>query len=786
MFEEIKDTAEIDAQVKNNNSLAGYLQQSLAVICNDNKLISAYNRLKCYHIIDLLYHLPHSFIDRRYSPELWQYLDGVVASFKVKVISHKPPPSNASKNPTQGKAPYRILCENNSGTLTLVYFKAKPAWMHKILPIGEVRIVSGKVENYNGQNQIAHPDFVVHPDDKNKVWKNEAQYSMVAGINNQQINKDIDRIFADIDEILAANKVGIVAGEWINKRYLDSHGWHGWYDSLKIAHGRAEGAQSLEEGYLPSAQEQQLFGHNIGHNIGHNVEYHWEGDNEHQISADGLEVKHQKNAVKRLAYDELFAHQLALLIMRQNFTKQPAEKLPVTGALRKVLLEEIIPFKLTKSQQDAIDEINKDISSGYRMYRLLQGDVGSGKTLVGMMAIFAAIEAGKQAVLMAPTEILAKQHYEYFMENYKKLCDFQKLNPQKLNSEHEFSKIKLREPLLLTGNDRGKGRDFLIMRIMSGEAQIIIGTHALFSDDVVYKDLAMIVIDEQHRFGVAQREMLEKKSRYGHVLMMSATPIPRSLTMALCGDMACSKMMDKPAGRKPITTRIMSLDRVNELLQRIKHNIEQHQTQIYWICPLVEESELLDLTAAEQRYHQLQDYFGEQVGLVHGKMKPNEKEQVMNRFSNGELAILIATTVIEVGVNVPNATIMIIEHAQRFGLAQLHQLRGRVGRGDKESSCILLYGDRLSNNGRARLDIMRSSEDGFEIAERDLQIRGAGDILGDKQSGLPDFYVADLQKHSDLLAAARHDAMILLEQDNSFSLSDRGRAANELLKLFSY
>lgn len=469
---------------------------------------------------------------------------------------------------------------------------------------------------------------------------------------------------------------------------------------------------------------------------------------------------HDAPARARLAYDELLANQLALQIVRRKQRKRPGRSIDGDGTLRE-RLEQSLPFSLTGSQRIACSEIAGDMKSDSRMLRLLQGDVGSGKTVVALMAMLTAAEQGAQAALMAPTEILARQH-------------FATIEP--LAEAIDVSVI------LITGRDKGKKREKLVSRLNSGDTPIVIGTHALLQDDIGFDDLALVVVDEQHRFGVHQRLALAGKGAAADILVMTATPIPRTLMMTAYGDLETSRLTEKPAGRKPIETRAMPLSRLEDVVDRLRPAIASG-ARIYWVCPLVEDSDVLDVAAATERQAALAQRFGDRVGLVHGRLKAAEKDAVMARFAGGELDILVATTVIEVGVDVPEATIIVIEQAERFGLAQLHQLRGRVGRGDRPSSCILLYGEPLGETAKARLKVMRDTDDGFVIAEEDLRLRGAGEVLGTKQSGLPQFRMADLAVHADLIDTARDDALLILEKDPDLK-SERGKAMRTLLYLF--
>jgi ATP-dependent DNA helicase RecG len=466
---------------------------------------------------------------------------------------------------------------------------------------------------------------------------------------------------------------------------------------------------------------------------------------------------------QRLAYDELLAGQLALALVRQSFKQQPGRSVVGDGRIR-AQIADALPFALTNSQRQALKEIAHDISAPHRMLRLLQGDVGSGKTVVALMAMAIAVEAGAQAALMAPTEVLARQH----AETVAPLADSAGLTIG-----------------LLTGREKGKARDTLLERLKTGEIDILIGTHALFQSDVEFKDLAFAVIDEQHRFGVHQRLALQMKGgkQGANLLVMTATPIPRTLLMTHYGDLDVSRLTEKPAGRKPIVTKAVPVDAIERLIERLRVQLGEG-AQVYWVCPLIESSDRSELAAAEARAAHLAQVFGAgKVGLLHGAMTATAKDQTMAAFAGGLLKVLVATTVIEVGVNVPNANIMVIEHAERFGLAQLHQLRGRVGRGSRESFCMLLYKAPLGENARERLEMLERTEDGFLIAEKDLDLRGGGEVLGARQSGMPEFRVAEVPSFAELLAAARDDARLILSQDPELK-SPRGEALRLLLYLF--
>ncbi len=648
-------------------------------------------------IVDLLWHFPSSLIDRRCNLKLNMVQNGKIWSGKVRVVEHCPPKSK--------KQPYRIVVEDETEQLILVFFKIYAQSLLNNFPVGKEKIVSGKIEIFNNCLTMNHPDYVVDVSTPEKLPEIEPVYPLTAGVTNKMLIKLMPQVLARVPDF----------PEWLEQSVLEKNGW----DSFK---------KSLFKVHYPQ-------------------------------SFDDLEPNCP--ARRRLAYDELLANQLSLAIVRSKMKHTQGRSIAGDGHLRRKLMENL-EFELTKAQQRVIAEIQSDMAAKYRMSRLLQGDVGSGKTIVALMTMLNAVECGLQTAIMAPTEILAKQHFESLAE----IC----------------SKIGV-EIALLTGSIKGKKREGILTRLISGEIDILVGTHALFTDDVVFKNLAYIVIDEQHRFGVNQRLKLSEKGRFCDCLVMTATPIPRTLVLTQFGDMEYSKIDELPAGRKPVVTSMLNLNKLNEVKSALMHKIKNSQTQAYWVCPLVEESEKVDLSAACERFENLKETFGDMVGLVHGKMKEAEKNQVMERFKNGEIKILVSTTVIEVGVNVPNATLMIIEHAERFGLAQLHQLRGRIKRGFEASNCVLMYGYPLSAVARERLNIMRKTEDGFEISEKDLELRGGGEVLGTKQSGFSNFKIADLSVHSELLYAANKHAELILNRDPELR-SPQGQNLRTLLYLF--
>lgn len=600
--------------------------------------------------------------------------------------------------------PYRVRCKDETEALDLVFFNPHKDYIEKNLPVGATVIVSGRIDYYNGRAQIVHPDAIGTPEDIGEIAIVEPVYPMTQGLTAKPVRK----------AVLAALSRAPVLPEWQDEAWRAKNNWPSWHEALHTLHNPP--------------------------------------------GLNGIAPDHP--ARMRLAYDELLANQLTLALVRHHSRRQSGRSLAGDGRLRKALLK-ALPFTLTGAQERALHEIYADMKDPTRMLRLLQGDVGSGKTVVAALSLLNAVECGTQAALMAPTEILARQHAE-------------SLRPWLDAAGVRYA--------VLTGRDKGKARAVLLQQIASGAAQIVIGTHALFQDGIAFDDLGCAVIDEQHRFGVHQRLQLSSKSKATDVLVMTATPIPRTLTLTAYGDMDVSRLDEKPPGRKPIDTRLLSRDKVEDLAEKLLQQTRAG-ARVYWVCPLVEESEILDLAAATERYEILQARFGNRVGLIHGKMKPAEKDEVMRQFTAGEISVLVATTVIEVGVNVPEATIMVIEHAERFGLAQLHQLRGRVGRGGDKSFCFLVYASPLSETAKERLSTMRDTEDGFLIAEKDLKLRGGGEILGTRQSGLIQFRLADLAAHGALLAAARDDAQLIIEKDVELQ-NVRGDALRHLLYLF--
>ena len=647
-------------------------------------------------VVDLLWHLPVGVVDRRNAPTVAKAQPGTVATITVTIDEHI-----VSHN---RRAPYRVWCSDKTGKLCLTYFNGREDYLRKLLPVGERRVISGKVELYQGDVQMTHPDHVVPVEELESILRVEPVYGLTAGLTQRPLQKAITAAVERAPEL----------PEWQDAAYLKKQKWPAWKAALATAHA----------------------------------------------PADEADLSPTTPARARLAFDELLASQLAIALVRHHNRSLPGRATKGDERLQKRALA-ALPFKLTPSQTFATAEIAGDMAKPERMVRLLQGDVGSGKTLVAFLAMLTAVEAGAQGALMAPTELLARQHYAT------------------IAPLAEAAGVTL---ALLTGRDGSRQKKETLAGLADGTIQLAVGTHALVQEDVEFADLALAVVDEQHRFGVHQRMALSSKSQAVDLLVMTATPIPRTLMLAAYGDLDVSKLTEKPAGRQPIDTRTLPLERIGEVAEAVGRMVATG-ARVYWVCPLIEESEDVDLANAEERHRLLSARFPDKVGLVHGRVKSAEREATMAAFADGRLSILVATTVIEVGVDVPAATVMIIEHAERFGLAQLHQLRGRVGRGSAKSTCLLLYAQPLGETAKARLAIMRETEDGFRIAEEDLKLRGAGELLGTRQSGLPDMRLADLAAHGELLQAAQDDARLIVDRDPELQ-SDRGQALRALLYLF--
>ncbi len=678
-------------------NLFGYFRDVDSLRGIGPRLAAALERLCGRRVRDLLFHAPSQVIDRSAVPKIADVLTGMRATIAVEVREHVPAANRRS--------PYKVIVGDDSGTMTLVFFHGRGDWLKKQLPVGEQRYVCGEVEDFQGQWQMAHPDYILRPDALEDLPRIEPVYPLTEGVSNKVIRKAVMQALSTVPAL----------DDWQDTGARDAAGWPSFNAALAALHA----------------------------------------------PESGMDLSPLSPVRARLAYDEILADQLAIALVRNRERARKGRAVTSDGSLT-ARAQAALPYQLTGDQQAALDAVVADMRSDKAMLRLLQGDVGSGKTVVAFLAALHSIEAGHQAALLAPTEILAQQHF------------------MTLRALGESVGISV---ALLTGRIKGKARAELLAALAAGDIDLLIGTHAIIQDAVVYHDLALAIIDEQHRFGVAQRLALARKGAAGvDVLGMTATPIPRTLTLALFGDMDVSRIAEKPPGRKPITTRVVARERLDAVVDSLRRAFAQG-AQAYWVTPLIAESASTDMAAAEERFAHLQQHFGDKVGLLHGQMLARDKDAVMARFAEGALNLLVATTVIEVGVDVPAASIMIIEGAERFGLAQLHQLRGRVGRGDQDSSCLLIRGDHLSDVAKERLKVIRDSEDGFFLAEEDLRLRGAGEILGKRQSGLPSMLFADYAVHGELLARARKEARYLVEMD-ALNTGARGAALRTLLYLF--
>jgi ATP-dependent DNA helicase RecG len=652
-------------------------------------------------LVDLLLHLPASVIDRRAQPKIRDAAQGTVVTLEVTVDRHRPPP------PRNPRAPFLVYASDDTGDVVLTFFRAKPGYVEKLLPVGAKRYVSGTLQMYDGIPQIVHPDRVVDEAGFSKLSGIDPVYPLTEGLALGSLRRAMTQALQKLPEL----------PEWISPEVIRRCKFPNIAEALKRVHVPIELTDILPEGPFWS----------------------------------------------RLAFDELLAGQLALALVRAQLRRPAGDRHAGDGHLRKKIID-ALPYALTSSQQQASAAIADDLRQPIRMLRLLQGDVGSGKTVVALLAAAAVAEVGKQAALMAPTEILARQHIKT-------------ITPL---AERAGMRVAI-----LTGREKGRERRDILARLEAGEIDFLVGTHALIQDDVNFKALALAVVDEQHRFGVRERLALTAKGEAVDVLVLSATPIPRTLVLTYFGDMDVSELREKPAGRQPIDTRAVASSRIHEVIDAVGRALEKGKL-VYWIVPLVEESEaegIEHLTNATERFASLQQRFGDRVGLVHGQMRGPEKDRVMAQFAAGEIGVLVATTVVEVGVDVPAATIMVIENAERFGLAQLHQLRGRIGRGSEASTCILLYKEPLNEMSKARLKVIRETTDGFMIAEEDLKLRGEGDVLGVRQSGLPGYRIARSDVHAQLITQARDEALRIMK-DNPKLAGARGEALRCLLYLY--
>ena len=652
-------------------------------------------------LVDLLLHLPASVIDRRARPKIRDAVPGTVVTLEVTVDRHRPTPGR------NARAPHLVYASDDTGDVVLTYFRAQPGYVEKLLPVGSKRYVSGTLQMYDGMLQMMHPDRVVDEAGFAKLSGIDPVYPLTEGLALGSLRRAMAQALQKLPDL----------PEWISPDVIRRCKFPPIAEALNRVHMPVELTDILPDGPFWS----------------------------------------------RLAFDELLAGQLALALVRAQLRRPAGDRHAGDGHLRSKIID-ALPYALTASQRQAAAAIADDLRQPVRMLRLLQGDVGSGKTVVALLAAAAVAEVGKQAALMAPTEILARQH----IKTITPLAERAGLSVA-----------------ILTGREKGKERRELLARLAAGEIDFLVGTHALIQDDVVFKALALAVVDEQHRFGVRERLALTAKGDAVDVLVLSATPIPRTLVLTYFGDMDVSELREKPAGRQPIDTRAVPSSRLDEVMDAVGRALEAGKL-VYWICPLVEESEaegIDHLTNATERFESLQKRFGDRVGLVHGQMKGAEKDRVMAQFAAHEIGLLVATTVVEVGVDVPAATIMVIENAERFGLAQLHQLRGRIGRGSEASTCLLLYKEPLNEMSTARLKVIRETTDGFRIAEEDLKLRGEGDVLGIRQSGLPGYRIARSDVHAQLITQARDEALRIMK-DNPKLTGERGEALRCLLYLF--
>ncbi|WP_281017319.1 MULTISPECIES: ATP-dependent DNA helicase RecG [unclassified Minwuia] len=661
-------------------------------------------KLEVTRILDLLWLLPHSHIDRSLRPNVEDALPGETVTLTLNILEHQPGRTD--------RQPYRIFAGDETGVIGLTFFRPRRDWLERQFPPGERRIVSGKLERYGDQFQMVHPEHVADPDKGEDVPLREPVYPLTAGLAPKSLRNAVVQAVERAPEI----------SEWQDAAFRAKNRFPDWQSALRTVH--SDGAAA-------------------------------------PVGAD-TDGDPDLLARRRLAYDELLANQLALALVRQRMRRQGGRGLAVHPDGRMTQLRASLPWPLTGAQDRVIAEIIKDLQAPTRMLRLLQGDVGSGKTAVALLVATAVVEAGSQVALMVPTEVLARQHARTLTEM--------------------GAAIGLRVEAL-TGRDKGKARTAILQRLDAGEIDLVVGTHALFQDAIRFRDLGLAIIDEQHRFGVHQRMLLSAKARRtSDVLVMTATPIPRTLAMTAYGDMDVSRLDERPPGRKPVDTRVLPTDRAGAVVERLRGLMGRGE-RAYWICPLVDDESESEAAAAEARFRELQQQFGDRVGLVHGRLKPEEKDAALVAFADGKTSLLVATTVVEVGVDVPEATVIVIEDAERFGLAQLHQLRGRVGRGDRPGHCLLLYRPPLGETARKRLEVLRDTDDGFLIAEEDFRLRGGGDLLGTRQSGLPPMKLARVERDQDLLAAAHDDARLIVNNDPELQ-GKRGPDLRTLLYLF--
>ncbi|MDC0409630.1 ATP-dependent DNA helicase RecG [Pelagibacteraceae bacterium] len=638
-------------------------------------------------IKDIVLNLPYSDTDRSKIYKLNELEVGKIQSIKVSV--------KKLNFPRVRNLPNKIICEDETGKIDIVYFNSREGYLRKLFPINEWVIISGKINYFNKRYQITNPDYVTSLNNQEYVVKNIPKYNLTKGINEKKYRSISEQVINNLPTI----------SDWLDIKFIKENNLINWNEGIKKLHNSKDGKDNRSQSY------------------------------------------------RRLVFDELCANFLVLSDNRKRIKKNKVPKFFKNEYSKKIIKN--LPFNLTKSQIDVFKEINYDLLSNNRMFRIIQGDVGSGKTIVSMLSIINVIKSGYQCALMSPTSILSRQHYELSKKIFK-------------------NEIKIE---FLTGKTDYKSRKEILTKLKNGKIDLLIGTHALFQKKIDFKKLGLAVIDEQHKFGVKQRSDLALKGGNNcDVLLMSATPIPRTMMMSLYGDMDVSKITEKPAKRKKIITLSKPEKKINEIWPFIKKQINE-ENQVFWVCPLIEESAYLDYSSAKKKFEIIHKKFPNKVGLIHGALEKDEKDNILNKFLKKEISILVSTTVIEVGIDFPNANLIIIENANKFGLAQLHQLRGRVGRGEKQGTCILLFKDGLTKNAIKRIKILKNSDDGFFIAEEDLKLRGFGDLIGYQQSGIKNFRFADPVVHEDLFKLAEKYVLNVRDDINQKKYSF-------LLKLF--
>ena len=661
------------------------------------KTLQLFEKLCGTKIIDLLLTIPRGLKKREYIKEITdKYLKKEIA---IEIIIEKHLPQF---NP---KMPYKILCKNNNNEIEIIFFRGYVKYLKKILPVGEKRIVCGKLGKIENKYQIIHPENISPIEELSYLHGSLSLYSLTKGLTMSFYRKSINQALGKIIDI----------PEWIKEDILKRNNWLSWKKTIELLHK----PKNLDDKEI-------------------------------------LELR------ERLAFDEALSHYIKLLITKEKLKKNICHKIEVDKEIKKKILSKIF-FSLTNSQLKVIKEIEDDLNKENPMLRLLQGDVGSGKTIVALLTLANVFKKNIQAALMVPTEILAIQHYNYFSDLFKD------------------TKVNI---VLLTSKINSKEKESVQKKIENGKAQIIIGTHAIFQKNINFKDLGYVIIDEQQRFGVHQKFQLSAKGCNPHILVMTATPIPRTLALTMYGNMNISKITEMPSNRKKIETIATSSNKVSKIIKGLD-NIIDKKLNAFWVCPLIDESEKLDLTAATNRFEKLKKIFGNNVGIIHGKMDIEEKKEIIDKFKSKEILILVSTTIIEVGIDVPDATVMIIEESNRFGLSQLHQLRGRIGRSDRKSTCVLIYKEKnLNEYSKKRINTIKNTNDGFKIAEEDLKLRGFGEILGTRQSGYQLFKILDPLTDIRIMEDALNEAKSIFKNRNSIKKTDK-EIINLFLKIYN-